>query len=70
MGVDGIKTGYLAVERYSLASSLERNGRRLVAVGSGAEASDRSRQSSKLLTYGLTNFDLVKISKKMNLLTI
>ena len=65
MGVDGIKTGYLAVERYSLASSLERNGRRLVAVGSGFETkSDRSRQSSKLLTYGLTNFDLVKISKK------
>ena len=35
MGVDGIKTGYLAVEKYSLASSLLRNGRRLIAVGSG-----------------------------------
>ena len=34
MGVDGIKTGYLAVEKYSLASSLLRNGRRLIAVGS------------------------------------
>ena len=65
LGADGIKTGYLAVERYSLASSLERNGRRLVAVGSGFETkSARSRQSSKLLTYGLTNFDLVEISKK------
>jgi len=65
MGVDGIKTGYLAVERYSLASSLERKGRRLIAVGSGFESkSSRSRQSSKLLTYGLTNFDLVKISDK------
>ncbi len=64
MGVDGIKTGYLAVERYSLASSLERNGRRLIAVGSGFETKNsRSRESSKLLTYGLTNFDLVKISK-------
>ena len=63
-GVDGIKTGYLAVERYSLASSLKRKGRRLVAVGSGFESkNDRSRQSSKLLTYGLTNFDLVKISQ-------
>ena len=28
--VDGIKTGYLAVERYSLASSLQRKGRRLL----------------------------------------
>ena len=65
MGADGIKTGYLAVERYSLASSIERNGRRLVAVGSGFETkSSRSRQSSKLLIYGLTNFDLVEISNK------
>jgi len=65
LGADGIKTGYLAVERYSLASSLERNGRRLVAVGSGFETkSSRSKQSTKLLTYGLTNFDLVEISKK------
>ena len=31
-GADGIKTGYLAVEKYSLASSIERNGRRLIAV--------------------------------------
>ncbi len=65
MGADGIKTGYLAVEKYSLASSIERNGRRLIAVGSGFETkNERSRQSSKLLTYGLTNFDLVEISKK------
>ncbi len=65
MGADGIKTGYLAVERYSLASSIERKGRRLIAVGSGFETKNlRSRESSKLLTYGLTNFDLVKISKK------
>ena len=64
LGVDGIKTGYLAVERYSLASSLERNGRRLVAVGSGFETkSSRSKESSKLLTYGITNFDLVEIAK-------
>ena len=65
MGADGIKTGYLAVERYSLASSLKRKGRRLIAVGSGFETkSTRSKESSKLLTYGLTNFDLVEISRK------
>ena len=65
MGADGIKTGYLAVERYSLASSIERKGRRLIAVGSGFETkSARSKESSKLLTYGLTNYDLVEISKK------
>ena len=65
MGADGIKTGYLAVEKYSLASSLERKGRRLIAVGSGFDNKNiRSKESSKLLTYGLTNFDLVEISKK------
>ena len=64
MGADGIKTGYLAVEKYSLASSIKRKGRRLIAVGSGFETkSARSRESSKLLIYGLTNFDLVEISK-------
>jgi D-alanyl-D-alanine carboxypeptidase (penicillin-binding protein 5/6) len=64
IGADGIKTGYLAVEKYSLASSLIRNGRRLIAVGSGFETKNsRSRESSKLLTYGLTNFDLVEINK-------
>ena len=64
MGVDGIKTGYLAVEKYSLSSSLDRNGRRLIAVGSGFESvNSRSRESAKLLTYGLTNFDLVEIAK-------
>ncbi len=63
MGADGIKTGYLAVERYSLASSLQRKGRRLIAVGSGFETKNsRSKESSRLLTYGLTNFDLVEIS--------
>ena len=64
IGADGIKTGYLAVEKYSLASSLERNGRRLIAIGSGFDTkSSRSRESSKLLTYGLTNFDLIEINK-------
>ena len=64
IGADGIKTGYLAVEKYSLASSIKKNGRRLIAVGSGFEnKQSRSRESSKLLIYGLTNFDLVEISR-------
>ena len=61
-GADGIKTGYLAVERYSLAASLKRKDRRLIGVGSGFKTKkDRSRESAKLLTYGMTNFDLIKI---------
>ena len=64
LGADGIKTGYLAVEKYSLASSVYRKGRRLIAVGSGFNTkNDRSRESAKLLTWGLTNFDLIEIAK-------
>ncbi len=63
LGADGIKTGYLSYEKYSLASSIDRKGRRLIAVGSGFNSKNsRSKQSVKLLTYGLTNYDLVKIS--------
>ena len=64
LGADGIKTGYLAVERYSLASSIYRKGRRLIAVGSGFDTkNDRSKESAKLLTWGITNYDLIQIAK-------
>ena len=64
IGADGIKTGYLAYEKYSLASSIQKNGRRLIAVGSGFKTKNsRSKQSLKLLTYGLTNYDTIEISK-------
>ena len=65
IGVDGIKTGYLAYEKYSLASTIKRNDRRIIAIGSGfVSKNDRSKQSLKLLTYGLTNFDTINIAKK------
>ena len=64
LGADGIKTGYLAVEKYSLASSIMKKGRRLIAVGSGFDTkASRSKESTKLLTYGITNFDLIEIAK-------
>ena len=63
--VDGIKTGYLAVEKYSLASSMAKNERRLIAVGSGFKnKASRARQSNKLLNYGLSQFDTIKIARK------
>ena len=65
LGADGIKTGYLAVEKYSLASSIYKNNRRLIAVASGFEnRNSRSRESAKLLTWGITNFNLIKIAEK------
>ena len=67
LGADGIKTGYLAVEKYSLASSIFKNNRRLIAVGSGFKTkSSRSKESTRLLLYGLSNFDTIKISSNEN----
>jgi D-alanyl-D-alanine carboxypeptidase (penicillin-binding protein 5/6) len=63
--VDGIKTGYLTVEKYSLASSIIKNNRRLIAVVSGfSTKNSRTVESNKLLNYGLSKFDTIQIAKK------
>jgi serine-type D-Ala-D-Ala carboxypeptidase (penicillin-binding protein 5/6) len=65
VGVDGVKTGYLAVEKYSLASSMIKNKRRLIAVASGFETKNsRSSESLKLLNWGFRNSNTFEISKK------
>ena len=65
IGVDGIKTGHLAVEEYSLASSIKKDTRRLISVGSGfATNSLRASESRKLLYWGLNNTITFEISKK------
>ena len=65
IGVDGIKTGFLSYEKYSLAASIKRNNRRLISVASGfVSRNSRSKESQKLLTWGITNFDTVEIAKK------
>ena len=64
VGVDGVKTGYLAVEKYSLASSMKKNERRVIAVASGFETKNfRSSESLKLLNWGFRNTDTFEISK-------
>ena len=65
IGADGIKTGFLAYEKFSLAASVKRNNRRLIAIGSGFQTRNlRSKESQKLLTWGLTNYSTVEITKK------
>ena len=65
VGVDGVKTGYLAVEKYSLASSMKKNDRRIIAVASGFETKNsRSLESLKLLNWGFRNTNTFEISKK------
>ena len=59
-----VKTGYLAVEKYSLASSMKKD-RRIIAVASGFEnKSLRSSESLKLLNWGFRNTNTFEISKK------
>ena len=65
IGVDGVKTGYLAVEKYSLASSMKKKDRRVIAVASGFETKNlRSSESLKLLNWGFRNTSTFEISKK------
>ena len=65
VGVDGVKTGYLAVEKYSLASSMIKKDRRMIAVVSGFEnKSLRSSESLKLLNWGFRNTNTFEITKK------
>ncbi len=65
VGVDGVKTGYLAVEKYSLASSMKKKDRRLIAVASGFPNKNlRSSESLKLLNWGFRNSNTFEVSKK------
>ena len=64
IGADGVKTGYLAVEKYSLASSIKKKDRRLIAVASGfPNKSLRSSESLKLLNWGFRNTSTFEVTK-------
>ena len=64
LGVDGIKTGFLTVEQYSLAASMKNGERRITAVSSGFKTKNsRSRDSARLLNWGIRKFDTVKVAK-------
>ena len=67
IGADGIKTGYLAVEKYSLASTIKKESRRLISVGSGFETKSlRTSESIKLLSWGFRNTATFEVSKANN----
>ena len=64
IGADGIKTGYLAVEKYSLASTIKKGNRRLIAVGSGFNTkASRTSESMKMLNWGFRNTVTYEVSK-------
>ncbi len=56
--VDGVKTGHTDEAGYSLISSAERDGMRLIAVVMGANSENaRAEEPQKLLSYGFRNFE-------------
>jgi len=70
IGVDGIKTGFLTVEQYSLAASMKISERRLTVVGSGYKTKNaRSRESAKILNWGLKKFDTIQVAKRGEVFT-
>ena len=65
IGADGIKTGYLTVEKYSLAASVIGEKRRLISVISGSQTKKaRSLDSLKLISWGLRNTTTYEIAEK------
>ena len=65
MGADGIKTGYLDSEKYSLAASVKGEERRLISVISGFKTKkDRSNDSIKVISWALRNTNTYEIAKK------
>ena len=67
MGADGIKTGYLDSEKYSLAASVIGEERRLISVISGFKSKKaRSNESIKIINWALRNTNTYEIAKKEN----
>lgn len=64
-GTTGIKTGFTNAAGFCLSASAERNGTKFISVLLGAKTNDlRFSESARLLDYGFSNWESVKIEKK------
>ncbi len=64
-GATGIKTGFTQDAGYCLAASAQRDDLHLIAVVLGAETSAlRFSESARLLDYGFSTYEAVKIAEK------
>lgn len=64
LGVDGLKTGYTSSAGYSLITTAQREGRRLlsIVIGASSEAS-RERANQALLDWGYANFSTQTVAQ-------
>jgi serine-type D-Ala-D-Ala carboxypeptidase (penicillin-binding protein 5/6) len=61
-GADGVKTGHTEAAGYCLLSSVQRNGRRLIAAVMGTKGVKyRAQASMELINYGFRFFDTVPL---------
>ena len=61
-GVDGLATGFTEGQGYSIAASMERDGKRLfVALGGLASEKERQEETRRVLEWGLGSFDFRKL---------
>ena len=63
LGVDGLKTGHTSSAGYSLITTAERNGRRLLSVVIGSDSiAARERANQALLDWGYANFAVREVA--------
>ncbi len=62
LGVDGMKTGFVAASGYGLTASATRDGRRLILVVNGLKSEkEREAEARKLLEWGFNSFKSYKL---------
>ncbi len=61
-GMDGLKTGYTTLAKYNLTATAIRNGVRLISVVMNEDSiADRSSDTTKLLNYGFSKLELIRL---------
>jgi D-alanyl-D-alanine carboxypeptidase (penicillin-binding protein 5/6) len=64
-GITGLKTGFTDAAGYCLAATASRDGLDLISVILGAESmSLRFSETTKILDYGFSNYEILKIERK------
>ena len=64
-GIDGLKTGWTVEAGYCLTATMKKDDMRLVAVSMGSEsAKERNSDIVELLNYGMSNYEIVSLYKK------
>lgn len=65
-GLDGLKTGYTVLAKYTFTGTAERSGTRFISVVMGAESIEmRFIETAKLMDYGFNNFDKLNMQESL-----